>query len=349
MTAFTAMAARIGLAIDQSLIKEIRNRYGRPSSVLIGIGVFLVTACFQAGNAMGAGIACGEIFQTSPTPWVLFFSLVAGGLLFFRNFYRVLEKVMIVLVLLMITAFLLTVILSGPNLISLLTGLVPKLPSGSEYLTVALLASSFSIVGAFYQAYLVQEKGWQKTELRACVRESNLGIGLLGLLSGLVMVCAATVLHGQDTAVNTASDLGLALEPLFGRATAVVFMIGFFAASFSSLIGNATIGGSILADALSLGNRLEEVRVRGMILLVIVTGAAVALIFGRLPLELIIIAQGVTALVVPAIAVVLLLLAGSARVMGPLRNDRRATILGWIGVTVVILMMAYNVKYLFLS
>ena len=349
MSAFTAMASRIGLAIDQSLISEIGDRYGRVPSILIGIGIFLVTACFQAGNAMGAGLACGEIFHTSPAPWVLFFSVVAAALLFFRSFYRILEKVMIGLVLLMVSAFLLTVILTKPKLKALVTGLIPGIPSGAEFLTVALLASSFSIVGAFYQAYLVREKGWRAEEARVCVRESNLGVGLLGLLSGLVMICAAAVLHEQGITVNAASDLGLALEPLFGRVTVVLFMVGFFAASFSSLIGNATIGGSILADALSMGSRLEEVSVRGTIILVIVAGASVALAFGRLPLELIVVAQGITALVVPAIALVILVLAGSGKVMGPLRNKWGTNAVGWFGMLVVLLMMAYNVKYLFFS
>ncbi len=349
MSTFTAMSTRIGLVIDDSLIGIIRSRYGSFLAVLIGVGIFLATASFQAGNAVGAGVAFAELFDSSAAPWVLFFSALAGTLLFFKSFYRILEKIMIGLVLLMLVSFLLTLIISRPDLMALLHGLVPGLPAGSEYLTVALLASSFSIVGAFYQSYLVREKGWVMDDSAVHVRESRNGIILLGLLSSMVMICAGAVLYEKDISVNTASDLGLALEPLFGPFTSTVFMIGFFAASFSSLLGNATIGGAILSDALGLGGRLEEPATRIAILGVMLIGAAVALYFGRLPLELIVVAQGITVLIVPAAAFILLILSGSEKVMGDLKNGTLTTILGWLGMLLLLIMIGFNVKYLFFS
>lgn len=347
MIVYTAMAARIGLALEQSFIQEIRQRYGRVLSTIIGIGVFLITASFQAGNAIGAGVAFGELFHTSTTPWVIVFSGLAVSLLFFRSFYQILEKVMIFLVLLMCAAFLLTVLISRPNLGEILLGLVPTLPQGAEYLTVALMASSFAVAGAFYQAYLVREKHWERNEADEAVRESRTGIIILGFLSMLVMICAGAVLYAQQKPANTPADLGLALEPLFGPFTSSVFMIGFFAASFSSLLGNATIGGSILADTFSLGHQLNRLPARLMIILVIVVGASVAIGFGRLPLELIVLASGVTAIVAPAAAVSIFLFARSEKIMGDLRNGRATNILGLVGLALLVALIAYNIRHLF--
>src|SRR5690606_11817416 len=168
--------------------------------------------------------------------------LLAISLLYFKSFYKILEKLMIGLVILMLSSFFLTIIMVAPNIEQIILGLIPSVPKGSEYLIITLTASSFSIVGAFYQSYLVQEKGSGLADKQDCIRESRTGITILGLLSSLVMICAASVLKSNNIDVRSASDLGLALEPLFGPFTSYVFMIGFFAASFSSMIGNATIG-----------------------------------------------------------------------------------------------------------
>src|SRR5690606_15068466 len=146
---------------------------------------------------------------------------------------------------------------------------------------------------------------------------------------------------------RSASDLGLALEPLFGPFTSYVFMIGFFAASFSSMIGNATIGGVILADTLFGESSLQKVRVRSMIVLIILIGAVIAFIFGALPLELIIFAQGITIMIVPMTAVILLMFANRNRISNELKNDNYTNTIGVIGITVLLIMSVYSVYYLF--
>src|SRR5690625_4524573 len=57
MMAFTGMGARIGIATDHSLLETFKKRWGKWASLFTGIGIFLVTVSFQAGNSVGAGIA----------------------------------------------------------------------------------------------------------------------------------------------------------------------------------------------------------------------------------------------------------------------------------------------------
>lgn len=347
MISYTNLSARIGVSSSISLMQLIRDHWGKYVAILIGLGIFLITASFQAGNTIGAGLAFAELFNTSTAPWILFFSSMALIMLFFRSFYSILEKVMIGLVLIMLTSFLLTLIMSKPDLPSLLTGFIPSIPAGSTFLAIALIASSFSIVGAFYQSYLVREKGWGTSELSASLRESTRGIILLGLLSSMVLMCASAVLYHQDIKVNTAADLGLALEPLFGRFTTTVYMIGFFAASFSSLIGNATIGGAILADAFSLGHKLSTLKVRILIMVVVITGALIALLFGSLPIQLIIFASAVTVIIAPVAAICLLWMANKKVIMGDLVHSWRLNIIPALGLLLLIILAAYNVKNIF--
>lgn len=341
MTAFTLMAGKIGLATDNSPIQLINIRYGPWPARVMGIGVFLITASFQAGNSIGAGIACGALFGTAPTGWIVLFTTLGAALLFFRSFYQILEKIMIVLVVLMLLAFVSTLLVSRPDIPALIGGFAPQVPSGSELLALALAASSFSIVGALYQAYLVQAKGLKPSDLRSSQTEALTGITLLGLITLTVMGSAAAVLHSRGLSINSVGDMAAILEPILGSATTTLFMLGLFAASFSSLVGNATIGGSVLAETLGWGRKLESQPVRIMIVLVMITGALVAILFGRLPLQLIIFAQGVTILVAPLIGISLLRLANDKQLLGDRTNGWLLNGIGGIGLAILLGLASY--------
>jgi manganese transport protein len=349
MMVFTGMGARIGLATKQSMLQTFRQRWGKWSALLAGFGLFLVTASFQAGNTIGAGLAFAETFGTSTVPWILFISIAAISLLFSRSFYKVLEKIMVTMVGIMLLSFLFTVLIAKPNLLEVLGALKPSIPPGALLLVVALVASSFSIGGAFYQSYLVQERGWDVSSSSQAKREAFTGILVLGLISGMILISAATILYPQGIQVNSASDMGKALEPLYGNLATHVFMLGLFGASFSSLIGNATIGGTLFADALGLGRDLNSKPVKLLISLVIVLGAAIALVFGRLPLELIVFAQGVTVFVVPFIGIGMFILASDKMLMGVLANSRGAQVGGILGILVLLLLAITNFNTIFLS
>jgi len=338
MAVFTLMGARIGISLEKSLVNTIREKYGKAFSLIIGFGVFLVTASFQSGNTIGAGLAFAELFKTSTVPWIILFSVLAIALLFLKSFYKILEKIMVGMIGIMVFSFLITLILSGPQLIAITKGIMPSIPSGSELLVIALIASSFSLVGAFYQSYLVQERGWKKDQLKMCEYESLTGVVILGMITFMIMAAAGSVLFPAGIEVNSASKMGTALEPLFGNLASTVFMIGLFAASFSSLLGNATLGGAVLADAFSLGNKLSSFPLRMLIMLVIITGAVFAVVFSHLQLKLIVIAQALTMIVAPIVGIFILLVASNAKIMGDLMISRNLKIFGIIGLVIILLL-----------
>lgn len=248
----------------------------------------------------------------------------------------------------MLLSFLLTLIITQPDLSLVAKGVIPSIPAGSLLLVVALVASSFSIVGAFYQSYLVQEKGWNKGEVKKVVKESFSGIFILGCISAMILIGSGAILYPQGIEVNSASDMGLALQPLFGNWATSLFMLGLFGASFSSIIGNATIGGTLLADALTLGSDLSSKAVRICISLIMITGSVIAIIYGELPLELIVFAQGVTIFVVPFIGAGIFILANDEDKMGALVNKKADNFFGIIGLIVLFGLALGNIKNLFL-
>jgi manganese transport protein len=352
MVIFTNMSARIGYATQQSLLSSIKARWGKGVGIIIGIGVFLVCTSFQAGNSVGVGVAMAELTHTSTAPWIIAFNIISIALLFFRAFYKVLEWLMIALIGLMLLSFIVTVFMINPDLQQTAAGFIPSIPAGSQGLVIAFMASCFSIVGAFYQSYLVQERrriqqlAQQEPKRRS---DSVTGIIILGFMSAIVLICAAAILHPRNISVKTASDMSLALEPLFGSYASGLFLIGLFGASFSSIIGNAGVGGLLLGDALGYGNNFSAKSIRFFIALVMLAGAIIAIAFGKLPLELIVFAQSVTIFIVPVVGIAMYLIANDEKIMGKDKNSAFVKVAGAVGLLVILALAVINFKDIFLK
>ena len=290
MIGMTALSARLGVVLEGTLCSELARRAGRWAAVITGVSLFLIAACFQFGNNLGV-IAAIEPFVTteaaadatvkenalSTVKWVstvvivLLNWLIIVALFGFQRLYQPVERLMKVLVLLMIVGFAGNLVMARPDLVTALMGLVPQLPEGaSETLlpkavdgkivdhlmpVIAMFVTTFSIGGAFYQSYLVRKKGWTRDNLWEGFVDSTVGICILGLVTLMIMVTAAAVLHDNPdvSEPKSAADVARQLEPLFGPAAKVLFCMGIFAGAFSSFLVNAMIGGTILSDALGLG------------------------------------------------------------------------------------------------
>ena len=78
-----------------------------------------------------------------------------------------------------------------------------------------------------------------------------------------------------------------------------------------------------------------------------IIGASVAIIFGNLPIQLMIFAQSVTILVVPFIGVALYLIANDESIMRNLKNSWRVKLFGALGLLVLVGLAIRNVQVLF--
>lgn len=301
-----------------------------------------MAASFQAGNSVGAGAATHVLFGGSTAVFATLFTAIAIGFLWLPRFYRNLERTMVVIILAMLVIYVVTAVIAQPDLLDVAKGLVPSIPDGSTALMVGAVATTFSIVGAFYQIQLVREKSWTIEQFADARRDAVLGSLILGALSFVIMVAAAAVLNPIGASVSSPADMAVILEPTLGRWATILFALGLWAAAFSSLLGNSTIGGSMLAGALGIDRGgLDSKAVKACITTVMVVGGIVAIVFGGIPVELILTAQAATILVVPLIGIALVILARS-RDRGMLRIGIPQLVIAVIG---VVFLLGLAVQY----
>ena len=318
MVAMVSLATRVGVTFKKTPCGEIAERLGRPVAAIVGIVMFLIIAAFQSSNniAIAAALEAFDI-DLSTGLEVLILLLVNVLVIIFlyssRKLYSVIELSMKILVLLMVVAFMANCIMAKPSLLAAVKGLVPTLPGENGWLLVALIGTTFSVAAAFYQAYLVREKQWTSDDRRAGMMDSVLGIATLGFISLVIMMTNAAIFYGKENApeLKSAVDVAVQLKPLFGVWAQVVFGIGIFAGAISSFLVNALIGGHILADGLGMGDRITSKWTRHFTTLGLLTGMVVGVLSistGLSRVTMIVIAQALTVVGVPALALALIYL-----------------------------------------
>ncbi|MDB4403968.1 divalent metal cation transporter [Akkermansiaceae bacterium] len=349
MIAMVALSARIGVIYDDSPCDQLARRLGRPVSVIVGAILFALVAIFQYSNNVAIISGLAPLFDSEDfsltagaTPAIILVSFNAVVIFCFyrmRHLYDSIESLMKWLIGLMVVAFLINflVVFSSPR------GYVPVSSKQEPDVIVllGLMGTTFSVGGAFYQAYLVKEKGWKLPDAQRGLFDSVISISVVGVVSIVILMTAARVFHGRPDPVvlSGVGDVAMQLQPLFGRWAKVIFCLGIFAGAFSSFLVNALVGGTVLSDSLGKGSRLGEGWTLSLTTVALLCGLIVALFNlsdAASTVNLITFAQALTVLGLPALALALLYLGTRPDLTGERKVPRWIISLGWVGFIVAL-------------
>ncbi|RNC89935.1 MAG: divalent metal cation transporter [Allomuricauda sp.] len=337
------MASRLGIVTQKGLgsaiSTEIKNKALKIVVVGIVLGAILIgNAAYEAGNIGGAVLGVEAIFGAE---YKVFYPFLIGILAFFLLWfgtYKILEKVFLVLIGLMSISFLLTAILTKPNLIELVQGIfVPKLPEGSVLTIIALIGTTVVPYNLFLHAALVSEKWKLVEDLKWVRRDTVISIGFGGLIS-MAIIIAASAITVDD--VNGASDLAKGLEPLFGDLAVYCMGAGLFAAGVTSSITAPLAAAFVASSFFGWGRNLKDIRFRITWIVILVVGTF-SLFFNVRPIEVIQFAQVANGLLLPVIAIILIWMVNKANLMGKHRNSSLQNV---FGILIVLLALALGSK-----
>ncbi|CAL9470354.1 Nramp family divalent metal transporter [Streptomyces sp. ICN988] len=269
------------------------------------------------------GIACGLV-----------------GLVFvWFNKYNVFEKVMTVLVGVMFVVTVYLAIRVTPNLGDAFAGLLPVLPDEKDSVlnTLGLIGGVGGTITLAAYGYWVNAKGWTNTGWMKVMRLDNrVAYVTTGIFVVAMLFVGAELLHSAGIAIASGDkgliQLGDILEAQYGTATGKLFLIGFFATSFTSLIG-VWHGVSLMfadflarrrgerearGDELASGRRERSWAFRAYLLWL--TFPPIILLFQDEPFRLIIIYGVLGAAFMPFLALTLMWLLNSSRTPREWRN-----------------------------
>jgi Mn2+/Fe2+ NRAMP family transporter len=327
--------ARLGAATGRGLLDLIRERFGIGWTLLAIVIVLLANGGVVVTEFAGIG-AAAELFGI---PRLVAVPLAAVLLWYFviRGSYAGVEKIF----LLMSVAFLaypVAAVLAHPDWGEVLSGgLVPVVRRDPGYvsLMVALIGTTITPYMQLFQQSSVVEKGVPRRHYGPERADAYIGAVFSNVIAAFIVIAAGATLHVAGlTEIQTAQDAARALEPVAGRAAQALFAIGLLGASLlaAGVLPLATAYSVSEAfgfrKGVDLSVRRAPIFVRVFSVLIVV-GAAVALIPNLPLITLLVGIQVLNGCLLPVLLVFILLLINEPRLAGDLRNGRIQNVLGW--------------------
>ncbi|MFJ4708035.1 Nramp family divalent metal transporter [Streptomyces anulatus] len=235
-------AGRWHLATGRTLFDGWRS-LGPWTTVYFAVYVVLWGFIYGATAMSSSALPIVALFPDGPG--LKFWAIVTGliGLAFvWFNRYAVFEKVMTVLIGIMFVVVVYVAARVVPDVGASFAGLLPVLPDGSLLYTLGLIGGVGGTITMAAYGYWVNAKGWSNSSWMKVMRLDNrVAYITTGVFVVAMLIVGAELLHASQTALTSGDrgliDLGKVLEDRFGAGTAKLFLVGFFATSFSSLIG----------------------------------------------------------------------------------------------------------------
>ncbi|MBQ3954933.1 MAG: Nramp family divalent metal transporter [Clostridia bacterium] len=348
------MAAKLGIVKQMGLGEALREIFvNKVVRILLAIlvisAVFIGNVAYETGNISGSILGIQAISSALNTQtWKIILALIIGTvaiILLASGSYKSIEKVLTGLVV-MGVIFLICAICAKPQWGAVLKGMfVPSVPSVDRaWMTVAALMGTTVVPYNIYLHASSAAKKWKnpETDLKTSMLDSIIAIGLGGVISMAIIICAAATINATGGTISSGADMAKALTPLLGSWATVIFGIGLFAAGFTSAITAPLSAAFASSGILGWGEDMKKFRFKAIWLVVLLFGMVAVCTLGASPTEIILFAQAANAFLLPITAVLLLVVSNNKNVMGKYKNGVVLNILAVIVIAVFVFIAARN-------
>ena len=337
------MSLRIGLVTRMNLAEVIRTSIkskilNRFIILLIISSILIGNTAYEAGNITGASLGISAIINYESINYIPVFIGLIAFVILYQGDYKILEKSLVSLVIVMSISFFITAIMTRPDITSLLKGIFkPQVNSSNLIVVLGLIGTTVVPYNIFLHSSLVSEK-WNSIEkLKVARIESFISILLGGLVSLSIIITAASVSNQNVTGVI---DLAKGLEPLYGKFAIYFLGLGLFASGITSSITAPLAAAYVAKSCFGWNNSLKSKRFRLVWIFILITGVFVSMIKIN-PIEIIKFAQFSNSLLLPIIAIILLWLINDKNIISSKFNYKYQNIFGFL---IVIISLVLGIK-----
>lgn len=357
---FQEMASRIGIVSGKGLGENIRDRIPNKALmwiaiVIVLIAIFVGNIAYETGNITGGILGIQAVAPGIDLVPIVIVLGICAFIAMWIGSYKVVEVILTAIVVFMGVVFLVTAFASSPDWGAILSGLfMPTLPSieqtgGTSPILVAvgLIGTTIVPYNLFLHASGASERFKDPEQVADARFDTILSIGLGGLISMAILICAAANIFGTGVAVTNGKDMALALEPLLGSWATWLIGLGLLAAGFSSAITASFSAAYAVNGVLGWKKTTKDLRFKIIWMIVLVAGCFMAVALGKSPTELILVAQAANAILLPIMAFFVLYCA-NGKDLGKWRNHIFANCAGVV-IIVITLFMCYRNMSSFLA
>jgi manganese transport protein len=348
-----SLSARLGIVRQRDLAQANRETYSRPVNFMLYILAEIAIAATDLAEVLGMAIGI-NLLTGLPLVWGVTFTVLDTFLLLFlqKLGMRTMEAFIIALVAIVGLSFLVEIILAGPNIGEVASGLVPHIPNDEAlYIAIGIIGATVMPHNLYLHSALVQTRKIDKTAkgikqaLKWNLIDSTIALNIAFLVNTAILVLAATVFFKSGrTDVAEIKDAHELLAPLLGYKIApVLFAVALIAAGQSSTV-TGTLAGQIVMEGylrLRISPILRRLLTR---LLAIIPAVIVIWIYGDQEVnKLLIFSQVVLSMQLGFAVIPLIHFCSDKKTMGEYAIRPLTQIVAWI---IAVILVYLNVRLL---
>jgi Mn2+/Fe2+ NRAMP family transporter len=306
------------MATGQTIVQGWQS-LGRWATVYVMIYLVVLAFIYGAAVPSATALALTAMFPILSVPaWAIVVSVLSFVIVGLGR-YGLFERVMEVLVIVMFVTIVGTAVLTAPNLLEVAGGLAPRLPEDSLLYALGVMGGVGATIGVTFYGYWVREKGWRDSSWIPMMRiDATVGYVMTGIFVLAMLVIGSQFLFATGASIEGEEGLVALSDPLaerFGAAARWLFLVGFFATTFSSVVGGWNGFAHLFADLArtlrgvpdeEAGEQLSEKGPYFRILLVWITFPPMFLLLFGQPVLLVVIYTALGAFFQPFLALTLL-------------------------------------------
>lgn len=216
---------------------------------------------------------------------------------------------------------------------------VPSLTQGSVLVAVGMLGATVMPHVIYLHSHLVQERRCSdeddcKRHLKMAKIDVLFAMNMAFIVNAAMVIVSAAVFHGNGFDVDSIEAAYMTLQPLLGDMAAGAFGLALLASGLSSSTVGTMAGEVILSGFVGFDIPASWRRIITML-----PGMAI-LIAGVNPMKALVMSQVMLSFALPAAIIPLMIITNKAAVMGHFKNSPLTNIIGWIIVSLIVILNA---------
>lgn len=234
-------AGRYSLATGRTIFEGWRS-LGRWTTWYFAPYIVVWGLVYGATAMSSSALPLVALFPDLSLRWTAIVMGLVGLALVWLGTYRTFEKVVAAFVGVMFVCVVGAAVLTLPNLGDVVLGLRPIFPDDSIINVLAIAGGVGGTITLAAYGYWLREKGWHTPAFMRVMRLDNgVAYAMTGIFVVAMLVVGAELYYSAGIAAETGDQalvqLSDVLEDRYGEVFGKIFLVGFFASSFSSLIG----------------------------------------------------------------------------------------------------------------
>ncbi len=335
------MNARMGIVTGKGLADLIREHAGVKLTFFVFLPI-LLSNIFNTTTEFAGVAGSMQVFGISKYIGIPIVAFVVW-IMVVKGTYKSAERIFLVLSALLLS-YVVSALLGKPNWQEIGTSLVkPQMNMDFQSISVVIgiIGTTIAPWMQFYMQSAVIEKRLQIEDYKYTVMDVIVGSILTVVVAFFIIVACASTLHLQGITIHEAKDAALALKPLAGEMSSLLFAFGLFSASIFSATILPVATAFYVCEAFGFEAGIdkkwkEAPQFYWLYTGIIVIGASIIMLPNAPLVKISLWSQIINGILLPIVLVCMILLVNNKEIMGKYVNKPIQNIIGWATIIILI-------------